>query len=550
MYYRQPRAPSKAELHAIETAAHLVGVAVEHQRVEQALLNSELRFRAVFEGAPIGISITSLEGRLVDTNHALQQMYGFTGEEFHNLSVFDYTYPEDVEQDMDLFFNQLVPGKIDQYQLEKRYIRKNGQVFWGRLSLSLARSEEGRPLFAIATTEDITQQKDAAEQLALAYQTLEQRVQERTRELAVVNAIAAVVSRSLDLTEILKDSLKKTMEVTGIECGTAYRLENDGQSMDLIAHRGLSDDFIRKVNQLSIEAALAGKTIQKDQTLVYQVGTDYPEGELKETLQREGLQVIIGIPLAAKGQLLGGMILSTRSPRSFSPEEQSLLVSIGQQVAVAVENARLYDQVQQTALLEERARLSRELHDSVTQSIYSVTLYAEAAARLLVSGDGQAATDYLRELRDTAQEALREMRLLIYELRPVALEKSGLASALQMRLESVEGRAGLHAELQVEGEENVPFAVKEELYHIAQEALNNILKHSHAKRVLVSLQFQNGTIFMEICDDGVGFDPADVLGRGGFGLSGMKERAQHISGNLQVDSAPGKGTKVRIEVKI
>jgi signal transduction histidine kinase len=220
---------------------------------------------------------------------------------------------------------------------------------------------------------------------------------------------------------------------------------------------------------------------------------------------------------------------------------------------VAAENARLYDQAEQTAALAERHRLSRELHDSVTQSLYSVTMYAEAAARVLATGDTVTAGDHLHELRDTAQEALREMRLLIFELRPLALDKVGLAAALRARLDSVEVRGGMKTELQVEGvagPQQLPPAVEEELYHIAQEALNNVLKHAHAQHVRVQLVLAPAETRLSICDDGAGFTPSLAGSRGGLGLPGLRERAAKLGGRLTIDSSPGLGTRVQVFVPI
>lgn len=218
-------------------------------------------------------------------------------------------------------------------------------------------------------------------------------------------------------------------------------------------------------------------------------------------------------------------------------------------MGIAVENARLYERAEQAAAITERSRLARELHDSVTQLIYSVTLYAEAAAELLGSGETQTAIEHLRELRDTAQEALREMRLLIFELRRPTLEKSGLAGALQARLDAVESRGGMHAELRVEGVEHLQRLLQEELYNIAQEALNNALKHAHANYVQIRLRFEAAKTELEVSDDGVGFEHSIEQRGGGFGISGMKERAQKIGGTLEIQTAPGKGTKVIISVQ-
>jgi signal transduction histidine kinase len=282
---------------------------------------------------------------------------------------------------------------------------------------------------------------------------------------------------------------------------------------------------------------------------------DSLEGSGRERLLwAEGGRQGVSVPLMAKGRLVGAMQLLTGRPRTFSPEQLSLMVVVGQQVGVAVENARLYEQAEQAAAMSERTRLARELHDSVTQSLYSVTMYTEAAARLLTTGEEATAAKYLRDARDTAQEALREMRLLIFELRPPALEQSGLAGALQARLDAVEKRAGVQAELRVVGVEGMadaewlPLAVQQELYHIAQEALNNSLKHAKAENLQVCLQLTDATVRLEVVDDGIGFDPTTAEARGGLGLPGMRERVQRIGGKLQIESVLGRGTTVSAEV--
>jgi signal transduction histidine kinase len=270
---------------------------------------------------------------------------------------------------------------------------------------------------------------------------------------------------------------------------------------------------------------------------------------MKQALTREGVELVVSVPLMAKGRLVGAIQLGAREVRSFAPEELSLLAAIGQQVGMAVENARLYEQAQQSATYAERSRLARELHDSVTQSLYSLTLYAEAAARMMQDGEHAQAANALREMRDTAQEALREMRLLIFQLRPPALEKSGLAAALQARLDAVETRGGIRAKLVVEGvsgAEQLPLLVQEELYHIAQEALNNALKHAHPRQVRVGLRFNLDAVHLEISDDGAGFALESIQEGGGLGLPGMRERAERIGADLRIESAPGQGTQVLV----
>jgi GAF domain-containing protein/ligand-binding sensor domain-containing protein len=256
----------------------------------------------------------------------------------------------------------------------------------------------------------------------------------------------------------------------------------------------------------------------------------------------------LAVPIKLKGKVIGVLDAQSNQVNAFDESDLSVLQSLADQAAIAIENARLYERASQLAVVEERQRLARELHDSVTQALYGTTLYAEAAARQLATGQVELASQHLQELRDTAQEALREMRLLIFELRPSILESEGLVNALRARLEAVEGRAGLAVEFYVEGETTLPTAVEEGLYRIAQEALNNTLKHACARRVSVSLNRGERAVVLEIVDDGCGFDPSTAVPGGGLGLDGMIERAAKMGGELVLDSEPGGGTRVLVEV--
>jgi signal transduction histidine kinase len=254
------------------------------------------------------------------------------------------------------------------------------------------------------------------------------------------------------------------------------------------------------------------------------------------------------VPLKTKGEVIAVLDVQSDQLNAFDESDLLVLQSLAHQAAIAIDNARLYEQARRLAVVEERQRLARELHDSVTQALYGVTLYAEATARQLASERVELATEHLRELRDTAQEALREMRLLIFELRPSVLESEGLVTALRTRLEAVEERAGLGVELRVEGEAPVPPGIEEGLYRIAQEALTNALKHARASNVCVTLRRGAEAVVLEIADDGLGFDPSTAVEGGGLGMEGMIERAAAMGGELVLDSEPGGGTSVRVEV--
>lgn len=212
------------------------------------------------------------------------------------------------------------------------------------------------------------------------------------------------------------------------------------------------------------------------------------------------------------------------------------------------ENARLRQQAAEAAVAAERHRLARDLHDSVTQALYSQTLYAEAAARQLDSGKAGRAREHLVQLKETAQQALREMRLLIFELRPSTLETDGLIATLQARLDSVEARTGIETEISADGSIQLAAETETALYWIAQESLNNALKHAQARTLHLRLWAEPAYTGLRIVDDGLGFDPAVRPERSSFGLAGMQERCDQLGWRLRVHSAPGAGTSIQVEV--
>jgi signal transduction histidine kinase len=201
------------------------------------------------------------------------------------------------------------------------------------------------------------------------------------------------------------------------------------------------------------------------------------------------------------------------------------------------------------AVMEERSRLARELHDSVSQSLYSLTLFAETGRQLVEKGDLENLRHCFTEIVSSSQVILKEMRLLMFDLRPAALEEEGLLGALRKRLDSVEQRSGVKAVLNMKGEAKLAPAIEEGIYRIAQEALNNSLKYSSASNIVISIEFKPDEIVMQISDDGEGFIVEEMLQKGGMGLTNMQERAAKLGGSLDILSTPGEGTNIKFSLK-
>jgi signal transduction histidine kinase len=258
----------------------------------------------------------------------------------------------------------------------------------------------------------------------------------------------------------------------------------------------------------------------------------------------------LGVPIMTGDAVTG--ILSVQNldeENAFGESDVRLLQTFAASMSIALENARLYEQAQNLAVLEERQRLARELHDSVTQSLYGISLYAQAATGKINIHQLEQATQYLEDIQNTAQESLADMRLLIHELKPPILEKEGLVSALQNRLNAVENRASINSNIKSNLTSRLPADMEEGLYQIAREALNNIIKHARAKTISIFLGCETDSVSMEVSDDGIGFVLENTGRTGCLGLANMQERARSHGWKLIIDSSPGKGTRVRVEIK-
>ncbi len=306
---------------------------------------------------------------------------------------------------------------------------------------------------------------------------------------------------------------------------------------------------LASVERLPVEGSLAGLVMRNGAPVLLNDPALVGQALVYEWPQ--DLTALLAVPLHGNGVVIGVLDVVNK-PGGFTDEDVRVISIFANQAAMAIEHARLQQQAEQLAVMQERERMARELHDSVAQSLYSVNLYANAAALALAAGKSETVTGYLQELQETAQEGMRDMRLLIFQLHPPELETEGLTAVLQARLAAVEARAGLQIDFRVEGERRLPIAIEGDLYWIAQEALNNVLKHAQARRVMVRLHYTSASVCLEVSDDGVGFDPLALppVGQGGVGLRSITERTARLGAALSYVSRPGEGTRVKVEVAL
>jgi signal transduction histidine kinase len=309
-----------------------------------------------------------------------------------------------------------------------------------------------------------------------------------------------------------------------------------------VIQRGFGDGFEVEVVTLP-DDELAQSVLQQHKPLSLDNLADNPAYG-----QFNGMNSYAGIPILARGEVRGVFSLFANEKGAFGSDEMALLSSIADHLGIGIDNSLLWEQSRESAALEERNRLARNLHDSVSQQLYSLTLMAGSTKKMLEHGHNlDAVKNSVSRLGDTAHQALKEMRLLLYELRPAVLDSEGLVSALQHRIKTVEGRLGVEVDLQENGLPDLPSNMEDALYHIALEALNNIVKHSQSTQAHIKFSSKDGYIEMEVFDSGKGFDTDRY--QEGLGLRNMRERGEMLGGEVEIASTPGKGTHVRVRVK-
>lgn len=389
---------------------------------------------------------------------------------------------------------------------------------------------------------EINERMQAEEKIRQLNQSLARQVTARTRELAAVYQVAAVASQSLDMKTTLEKLLQRVLAVLDSPTGAIHLLDKQTGILALAVQQGFTATQAQFIFQ---DSDLVGQVIEQAKPLLLGAGL---AGVISDALAFDlELNAYTGLPVQAGGETIGVLSIFRRAGwAGLSEEEVALLTTIADLVGVVVESARLRALAEQA----ERDRLARELHDSVTQSLYSLTLMAEWGNDLLDTGQGEAVRQRLVEIGATAQQALKEMRLLVYQLRPVVLEQEGLVNALQQRLDTVERRAGVKVNLKADPQLKLPKQAEEGLYWIALEALNNALKHAAASLITVQFTSVKDQVTLTITDNGRGFEPDGVRSRGGLGLVSMQERAGQIGGTFTIVSAPGQGTTVEVSLEV
>lgn len=388
---------------------------------------------------------------------------------------------------------------------------------------------------------------------------------ERRRQVAEgLRDILARLNSDQSLPNLLQAIVDQADTLLQSDAVALYLLQEETGVLKIHAMRGEIPPEMQQVT-LTVGMGTIGRVVAQRQTMVVPdvsrltisdqreealaaVQAVFVDAQRQEALAAavRRFQAVLALPLTAQNVAYGGLAFYYGRPRPFSDEEVSLATAFADQAALAIQNARLRDSAEQIAVAAERNRLARELHDAVTQTLFSASLIADVLPRLWEVNE-EMGRQRLAELRELTRGALAEMRTLLLELRPATLTESSLSELLQQLTTAVTGRSRLPLQLSIEGERPLQPDVQVALYRIAQEALNNILKHAGATEAALSLHFDAAAVTLTVADNGRGFDAAAV-GVQSLGLGIMRERAEKIGADLQIESRVGEGTAVRVRV--
>lgn len=383
-------------------------------------------------------------------------------------------------------------------------------------------------------------------------------LERRNRELSLLNDIALAASQLLDLQAILDFSLKAVIERLDLYSGLIYLFDEAQGRYVCRAHYGMTPEQAAQVDRRKHERGETPVQIAQTGRLEFtpdmSVKTHGPGAYTRPALfpsmeARSGVR----LPLQSMGRTVGEMDLMSRPGQQFDRRYAETLQTVARGVAIAIDNARLYEQVRQMAVLEERGRLAREMHDDLAQMLGSLSMQAALVDTLLTEGRSPEARVRLAELNGTCQRAYESVRELIADLHTTVSSGAELLPALEEWLEESRAQGDPEVDLQLDGEAPpLGGEAASQLLRIVQEALTNVRKHAGARRVCVRFTRAGDQAVIAVEDDGQGFRMAELAGEGvrSFGLQVMRERAQSVGGSLEVDSEPGRGTRVRIRLPL
>ncbi len=494
---------------------------------------AEFNRDSVVEGMDEGWMVLDPQNIIVDINPAVERMIGMARDKVINQPI------ASVLGDLPNL-GQTFNGNQDSEV--KRSIKSEESWRYLNIRISTLSDRTHKQFGRLVIWRDITDRRlaDDARQRA------------RDEMFVLINAISSAASNTMNLEEFLLETIYHIIypfrsQVVGIFLLDERTKKEEDPKLFLASHFGFPPDAINDLSSMLPTSPLFDWAYKNGQPL--QIEEAREDLRVPMDLREMKLACLVIIPLITQAgeesKLIGFMSMARKEKPVYSQDEIARLITISDQIATLIDS----DRRRKLAIaLSERQRLMRDLHDSVSQKLYGLVTTTEASQAALEAGETLNPSEVLSRIGESARQAVKEMRLFLYQMQPIDVDKDGLISVLHHRLAAVEGRADIKARLLADEEITISKDKEIALYYIAQEALNNILRHARAKSISVTLKQGRKNVILEIRDDGCGFDSKKV-DRAGLGLRNMKERTSQINGNLRIISKPDQGTTVIITVR-
>ena len=538
----------------------------EALQATRALQYGEERYALAQRAASIGSWDWNITTGDLHWSDQIEPLFGFERGQFGATyeAFLECVHPDDRQRVVDAVDASVEHGA--DYGIEHRIVWPDGTVRWVQETGDVLRDNSGKPVRMLGIVQDVTDRKrieralqQATEEARAARAEEEARRVEAERRQSIAESLSDVLkylNSNRPLARVLDYIAAQAGELLGTCAAGIYKLERDTGTWPVQDTRRLQVTYVAGVRltigQNAVHQAMTGRRPVAVSDLVASPESEeeLPPGAVQQAAVDSRTQIyraLLAVPILVQDQVYGGMLLYYGETRDFCQEEINLAVALGDQVALAIGNDQLRQQVEEAATSAERDRLARDLHDAVTQTLFSASLIAEAMPHVWEQSPEEGRRG-LEELRRLTRAAAAEMRTMLVELRPAALTEKPLGELLRHLTEATAGRTRLPVELNVDGDSTLHPDIQIALYRITQEALNNMAKHSGASAVTVDLACRPDRTELCISDNGVGFGPGDIL-PDRFGLGIMRERAQGIGAAIQIDSRPGNGTRISVTCK-
>lgn len=530
----------------------MAALEAERELALETLRQSEQRFRTIFELAPIGMDIVDANGRPIQANRALQRMLGYTDDELRRMVYTDYTHPDDVIPSQQLV-GEIARGQRQHGRIRKRYYTKEGQLVWGDVAVSAVRDAEDKLLYFIAMVEDITERLTMEKTLRNERESAQlARLQAATeaRETAErwVNSLVDISRRIANMEQLditMLDIVRRAQSLLKADVVSFGLLDESGQNLELRCQAAGRRTTCFEP-PLAMQNAALMDILNGRRPVRYpeDVPTTHADWYCPTLAQKVSAAAVV--PLQFDERPVGAIWVGRLADEPFAPTDLVGLESLTDQAVIALQHAHMASRLQSVAVLEERGRIAREMHDSLAQVLGYVGLQTQTLEALVRQGAREQALAELVQTRRNVRIAQDDVRENILSLRTTLAGEAGLVSSLEEYVAEFGVQTGTESLLinQLQAPPRLSPLTEVQLVRIVQEALANVRKHAQAGRVRVILSNQDDCFAMTVSDDGAGFVMADE--RHKFGLQTMRERAESVGGRLLISSIPGQGTQVDV----